>query len=36
MIVCDFCDRGFHTFCVGLEEVPDGKWGCPKCEPAGA
>lgn len=31
MMFCDRCDRGFHTYCVGLEEVPIGSWFCKKC-----
>lgn len=22
---CDECDRGYHTFCVGLTELPTGE-----------
>jgi hypothetical protein len=25
LLVCDDCDRGYHTFCVGLEELPSGR-----------
>ena len=32
MMFCDRCDRGFHTYCVGLAEVPTGSWICKKCE----
>ncbi|XP_033127870.1 PHD finger protein 10-like isoform X3 [Anneissia japonica] len=31
MMFCDDCDRGYHTFCVGLQEIPTGKWACPSC-----
>lgn len=30
MLFCDRCDRGYHTFCVGLAELPSGRWVCPK------
>lgn len=30
MLFCDRCDRGYHTFCVGLKELPSGEWWCPK------
>ncbi|VDO97122.1 unnamed protein product [Soboliphyme baturini] len=30
MLFCDKCDRGYHTFCVGLSELPSGRWICPK------
>ena len=29
MLFCDFCDRGYHTYCVGLRSIPDGRWNCP-------
>lgn len=25
MMFCDMCDRGYHTFCVGLGAIPSGK-----------
>ena len=25
VILCDECDRGYHSFCVGLEDIPSGK-----------
>uniref|UniRef100_A0A1I8FKK1 PHD finger protein 10 n=1 Tax=Macrostomum lignano TaxID=282301 RepID=A0A1I8FKK1_9PLAT len=31
MMFCDACDRGFHTFCVGLQDIPQGHWECPVC-----
>lgn len=31
MMFCDRCDRGFHTYCVGLKEVPSGSWFCKQC-----
>ncbi|TGZ70974.1 hypothetical protein CRM22_002889 [Opisthorchis felineus] len=33
MMFCDRCDRGYHAFCVGLEDIPDGRWECPLCTP---
>lgn len=27
MVFCDECDRGYHSFCVGLANIPTGKWG---------
>eukprot|EP00899_Mesostigma_viride_P021963 jgi/Mesvir1/29769/Mv25438-RA.1 len=41
MLLCDRCDGGFHTFCVGLgRSVPPGDWFCHECggmdAPAGA
>lgn len=29
---CDHCDRGYHTFCVGLKSIPEGRWECPTCQ----
>ena len=31
LILCDHCDRGFHTECIGLNKVPTGSWYCKKC-----
>eukprot|EP00955_Chlamydomonas_euryale_P083757 363887-Chlamydomonas_euryale.AAC.16 len=32
-MLCDRCDRGFHTYCVGLgRTVPDTEWYCSVCE----
>ncbi|KAI6236746.1 hypothetical protein M3Y95_00191000 [Aphelenchoides besseyi] len=28
MMCCDSCDRGYHTHCVGLTEIPSGTWRC--------
>lgn len=25
MMFCDKCDRGYHTFCVGMDEIPTGE-----------
>ena len=36
MMFCDHCDRGYHTFCVGLKVIPAGRWECPSCAPAAA
>ncbi|CAJ0939103.1 unnamed protein product, partial [Mesorhabditis belari] len=33
LMFCDRCDRGYHTYCVGLEEPPNGSWICSRfCE----
>lgn len=29
---CDRCDRGYHTFCVGVKTIPTGRWDCPTCQ----
>ncbi|KAL3873548.1 hypothetical protein ACJMK2_036647 [Sinanodonta woodiana] len=34
MMFCDRCDRGYHTFCVGLKSLPTGKWECVSCKSA--
>lgn len=26
MMFCDKCDRGYHTFCVGVDSIPTGKY----------
>ena len=33
MILCDRCDKGFHTFCLvpTLHTIPNGKWSCKSC-----
>eukprot|EP00245_Coleochaete_scutata_P000411 TRINITY_DN1051_c1_g1_i1.p1 TRINITY_DN1051_c1_g1~~TRINITY_DN1051_c1_g1_i1.p1 ORF type:complete len:1227 (+),score=252.29 TRINITY_DN1051_c1_g1_i1:430-3681(+) len=33
MVLCDRCQRGWHTFCLRppLEEIPAGSWTCPRC-----
>lgn len=31
MLFCDACDRGYHTFCVGLKSPPKGRWTCELC-----
>jgi hypothetical protein len=30
MMCCDRCDRGYHTFCLGLSSAPTGTWVCDK------
>ncbi|XP_032818677.2 PHD finger protein 10 [Petromyzon marinus] len=32
LMFCDKCDRGYHTFCVGLDHIPMGRWNCATCE----
>ena len=31
MLFCDLCDRGFHIYCVGLTDIPGGRWHCGNC-----
>ncbi|KAJ3353999.1 PHD finger protein 10 [Entophlyctis luteolus] len=33
MVLCDACDKGFHTYCLEpkLDHVPSGVWHCPSC-----
>lgn len=33
MLLCDGCQRGWHTFCLTppLPAVPEGDWFCPLC-----
>jgi hypothetical protein len=36
-MLCDSCDRAFHTYCVGLgDDVPEGDWFCPDCDLTGS
>jgi hypothetical protein len=37
MLLCDCCDRGYHTRCLvpALPGVPAGDWVCPACAAAG-
>uniref|UniRef100_A0A0K0ENH4 PHD finger protein 10 n=1 Tax=Strongyloides stercoralis TaxID=6248 RepID=A0A0K0ENH4_STRER len=30
VMFCDVCDRGYHTFCVGIQRPPEGTWFCGK------
>jgi hypothetical protein len=36
LILCDSCDGGFHLFCIGMQQVPEGNWFCRCCESIGA
>ncbi|OQV25312.1 putative PHD finger protein 10 [Hypsibius exemplaris] len=39
LMFCDFCDRGYHNFCVGVPRIPHGRWlchGCAVCSLCGA
>ncbi|OMJ78420.1 hypothetical protein SteCoe_21795 [Stentor coeruleus] len=32
MLLCDNCDRGFHTYCIGITRVPYlDRWFCYQC-----
>ncbi|OUZ99116.1 GNAT domain [Macleaya cordata] len=31
LVLCDQCPSSFHLSCLGLEDLPDGKWFCPSC-----
>jgi len=33
LLLCDACDRGYHTYCFNppLDSVPDGDWYCYEC-----
>ena len=33
VILCDDCDKGWHTFCLNphLNEIPKGDWFCDNC-----
>ncbi len=32
LLQCDGCDTYYHTYCVGLSDVPIGHWFCETCE----
>ena len=32
LLQCDGCDSYYHTYCVGLDDVPFGHWFCETCE----
>ena len=33
LLLCDGCDKGFHTYCFKpkLDDIPDGDWYCYEC-----
>ena len=31
LLACDGCDAYYHTYCVGIDEVPVGHWFCDNC-----
>ncbi|XP_033098027.1 bromodomain adjacent to zinc finger domain protein 2B-like isoform X3 [Anneissia japonica] len=33
LLICDGCDKGFHTYCVvpEMETIPEGNWYCMEC-----
>ena len=32
LILCDGCDEGFHTYCIGIGRVPRvERWYCAEC-----
>jgi hypothetical protein len=31
MLLCDKCADGYHTYCLGIDDVPNGRWYCDKC-----
>jgi hypothetical protein len=37
MLLCDFCNNGWHTYCLTptLCQVPEGDWLCPACTASG-
>ncbi|KAL7627156.1 hypothetical protein AAE478_003932 [Parahypoxylon ruwenzoriense] len=36
LLLCDSCDAPYHTYCVGLNDVPEGHWFCQECSEAAA
>jgi thymidylate kinase/transposase InsO family protein len=35
MLICSTCVKGFHTYCLGINRVPQDAWDCPDCKKAG-
>jgi hypothetical protein len=33
LLLCDYCNSGFHTYCLQppLDSIPEGYWLCPSC-----
>ncbi|XP_042501436.1 uncharacterized protein LOC122079227 [Macadamia integrifolia] len=31
LLLCDRCPSVFHLSCLGLKDLPEGKWFCPSC-----
>ena len=31
MVFCDHCDRGYHTFCLSMQGIPEGMYMCIHC-----
>ncbi|CCU81246.1 hypothetical protein/PHD and RING finger domain-containing protein [Blumeria hordei DH14] len=31
LLLCDACDANYHTYCVGLDDIPIGDWFCLEC-----
>ncbi|XP_026429222.1 uncharacterized protein LOC113325227 [Papaver somniferum] len=32
LVLCDHCPSSFHLDCLGIKDLPDGKWFCPSCQ----
>ncbi len=32
LLICDGCEKTYHTQCVNLSEIPNGDWFCPTCQ----
>ncbi len=33
LLLCDACNYNVcHTYCLGLDRIPEGNWFCPKCD----
>ena len=33
LLLCDWCDRGWHIECIGLASLPVDEWLCTSCSP---
>lgn len=36
LMLCDACDDCYHSFCLGLDELPCGSFNCPTCLTVGS
>jgi hypothetical protein len=34
LLICDGCEAAVHTYCIGLDEIPESDWFCDVCQVA--
>jgi hypothetical protein len=32
LVLCDLCNRMFHSYCLGMEKLPPASWVCEPCQ----